>query len=103
MTVPFDRPASADLATAGPLPRRRAIGVQIGEGKASVMVGGHAPIIVQSMTNTLTSDARATIAQRFNAGTIGPISIRVPLGTKEHVTGVNGKALPSLPGLDQRW
>ena len=45
----------------GPLPenRRRSVPVRIGD----VVVGGGAPIVVQSMTNTDTADVAATIAQ----------------------------------------
>ena len=45
----------------GPLPetRRRSVPVRIGD----VVVGGDAPIVVQSMTNTDTADVAATIAQ----------------------------------------
>ena len=39
--------------------RRKSRQIMVG----SVPVGGDAPITVQSMTNTLTSDAAATIAQ----------------------------------------
>lgn len=39
--------------------RRQSRKIRVG----SVEVGGDAPISVQSMTNTLTSDASATIAQ----------------------------------------
>ena len=45
----------------GPLPenRRRSVPVRIGD----VVVGGGAPIVIQSMTNTDTADVAATIAQ----------------------------------------
>lgn len=41
------------------IPRRKSRQIMVG----NVPVGGDAPITVQSMTNTLTSDAKATIAQ----------------------------------------
>jgi (E)-4-hydroxy-3-methylbut-2-enyl-diphosphate synthase len=41
------------------IPRRKTRQVKVG----NVLVGGDAPISVQTMTNTLTSDANATIAQ----------------------------------------
>ena len=50
-----------------PLPRRRSVGVKVG----NVMVGGGAPVVVQSMTNTDTADIDATVAQvaaLFHAG-----------------------------------
>ena len=40
--------------------RRESVGVRVG----SVMIGGGAPIVVQSMTNTDTEDARATARSR---------------------------------------
>jgi (E)-4-hydroxy-3-methylbut-2-enyl-diphosphate synthase len=49
------------------LPRRKSVGVKTG----SVQIGGGAPIVVQSMTNTDTADIEATarqIAQLHNAG-----------------------------------
>ena len=44
---------------AGPAGRRQSVGVNVG----GVMVGGGAPIVVQSMTMTYTADARATAQQ----------------------------------------
>ena len=41
---------------AAPLPRRKTVPVQVGR----VAVGGGAPIVVQSMTNTDTADVEAT-------------------------------------------
>src|SRR5580704_2994532 len=39
--------------------RRKSLGVKVG----TVTIGGSAPIIVQSMTNTDTADVEATVAQ----------------------------------------
>ena len=39
--------------------RRQTVPVNVG----GVLVGGGSPIVVQSMTNTPTADAKATIAQ----------------------------------------
>ena len=50
-------------APCGPLPRRATVGVRVGEGDAAVTVGGGAPIVVQSMTNTDTADVEATARQ----------------------------------------
>ena len=44
---------------AGPAPRRSATRVMVG----GVAVGGDAPVVVQSMTNTDTADVDATVAQ----------------------------------------
>ncbi|MET0368984.1 MAG: flavodoxin-dependent (E)-4-hydroxy-3-methylbut-2-enyl-diphosphate synthase, partial [Methylobacterium sp.] len=48
---------------AGPAPRHRTVGVTVGEGEGAVTVGGGAPIVVQSMTNTDTADIDGTVAQ----------------------------------------
>ena len=88
MTVPFDLPAPADLGDAGPLPRRRAIGVRIGAGKAAVTVGGRAPIIVQSMTNTDTADAEATAAQIAALARAGSELVRVTVDRDEAAAAV---------------
>ncbi|TIV48777.1 MAG: 4-hydroxy-3-methylbut-2-en-1-yl diphosphate synthase, partial [Mesorhizobium sp.] len=42
-----------------PFPRRTSVGVSVGD----VMVGGGAPVVVQSMTNTDTADVDQTVAQ----------------------------------------
>ncbi|MGA8003432.1 MAG: flavodoxin-dependent (E)-4-hydroxy-3-methylbut-2-enyl-diphosphate synthase, partial [Pseudolabrys sp.] len=42
-----------------PLERHRSVGVDVG----GVVVGGGAPIVVQSMTNTDTADVEATARQ----------------------------------------
>ncbi|MDP3897424.1 MAG: flavodoxin-dependent (E)-4-hydroxy-3-methylbut-2-enyl-diphosphate synthase, partial [Mesorhizobium sp.] len=49
----FARPST------GPAPRRTSVGVSVG----GVVVGGGAPVVVQSMTNTDTADIDATVAQ----------------------------------------
>lgn len=53
--------------------RRKSRQIRVG----SVPVGGDAPITVQSMTNTLTSDARATIAQVKRLEDAGADIVRV--------------------------
>jgi len=47
----------------GPRARKPRIAVRIGEGPGAVMVGGGAPIAVQSMTNTDTADIESTARQ----------------------------------------
>ena len=49
--------------TFGSLPRRTSVGVRVGEGRSSVLVGAGAPVVVQSMTNTDTADVEATARQ----------------------------------------
>ncbi|MDN2568363.1 flavodoxin-dependent (E)-4-hydroxy-3-methylbut-2-enyl-diphosphate synthase [Aquibium sp. A9E412] len=56
-----------------PLPRRRSVGVSVG----SVTVGGDAPVVVQSMTNTDTADVDATVAQVAALARAGSQIVRV--------------------------
>ena len=42
-----------------PFPRKQTVGVDVG----GVMVGGGAPVVVQSMTNTDTADADVTVKE----------------------------------------
>ena len=48
-----------------------------------VPVGGDAPITVQSMTNTLTSDIKSTIAQIHDLQSAGADIVRVSCPDKE--------------------
>ena len=50
-------------AAFGAAPRRAAVPVRVGRGASAVTVGGGAPIVVQSMTNTATADVEATARQ----------------------------------------
>src|SRR6266478_2594834 len=54
-------------ATASRHPRRRTYGVKVGH----VQVGGGAPIVVQSMTNTDTADVESTIKQTLELAEAG--------------------------------
>jgi (E)-4-hydroxy-3-methylbut-2-enyl-diphosphate synthase len=59
--------------------RRKSRQVRVG----NVLVGGDAPISVQTMTNTLTSDAAATIAQIEAAAAAGADIVRVSCPDEE--------------------
>jgi (E)-4-hydroxy-3-methylbut-2-enyl-diphosphate synthase len=61
------------------MPRRKSIGVKIG----SVMVGGGAPIVVQSMTNTDTADATSTIKQIKELADAGSEIVRITVNNEE--------------------
>jgi (E)-4-hydroxy-3-methylbut-2-enyl-diphosphate synthase len=52
-------PLDSDLPRAGASPRHKTVAVKVGE----VMVGGGAPVVVQSMTNTDTADIAGTVTQ----------------------------------------
>ncbi len=60
------------------LPRRKSVGVTIG----AVTVGGGAPIVVQSMTNTDTADAAATVKQILELAAAGSELVRVTVNNE---------------------
>ncbi len=64
-------PASGGQATL--VPRRRALAVDVG----GVLIGGRAPIIVQSMTNTDTADVAATAKQCAALARAGSEIVRI--------------------------
>ncbi|HEY5226830.1 MAG TPA: flavodoxin-dependent (E)-4-hydroxy-3-methylbut-2-enyl-diphosphate synthase, partial [Methylovirgula sp.] len=73
---------------AGPGPRRTSIGVRVGSGPGSVMVGGGAPIAVQSMTNTDTADIAATVAQVAALSKAGSELVRITVDRSEAAAAV---------------
>jgi len=64
--------------------RRASVGVRIG----AVTVGGDAPIIVQSMTNTDTADVDATVRQVRELAEAGSEIVRVTVNTDEAAAAV---------------
>ncbi len=72
------------VADAGPRPRHRSVGVDIG----GVMVGGGAPIVVQSMTNTDTADIAATVAQVAALARAGSELVRITVDRDEAAAAV---------------
>ena len=69
----------------GPLDRRNSVGVKIG----SVVVGGCNPIVVQSMTNTDTADADATVKQVQQLAAAGSEIVRITVNTEEAAAKVS--------------
>jgi (E)-4-hydroxy-3-methylbut-2-enyl-diphosphate synthase len=74
-------------------PRRRAIAVNI----AGIVVGGDAPIVVQSMTNTDTADAEGTAQQVRALALAGSELVRITVNTAEAAAAV----APIRDRLDQ--
>ena len=72
----------------GPLPRRAAVGVRVGEGDAAVTVGAGAPIVVQSMTNTDTADVEATARQIAALARAGSELVRLTVDRDEAAAAV---------------
>jgi (E)-4-hydroxy-3-methylbut-2-enyl-diphosphate synthase len=68
----------------GPAPRRATRAVRIG----NVVVGGQAPIVVQSMTNTDTADVAGTTRQIADLWRAGSELVRVTVNTPEAAAAV---------------
>ena len=79
-----DLSMAATLAEAGPRPRHRSVGVDIG----GVMVGGGAPIVVQSMTNTDTADIDGTVRQVAALARQGSELVRITVDRDEAAAAV---------------
>jgi (E)-4-hydroxy-3-methylbut-2-enyl-diphosphate synthase len=69
---------------AGPAARKATVGVNVG----GVMVGGGAPIVVQSMTNTDTADIDATVRQVMQLARAGSEIVRVTVDRDEAAAAV---------------
>jgi len=67
-----------------PSPRRKSIAVRVGD----VTVGGGAPIVVQSMTNTDTADIDATVAQVAALHEAGSEIVRITVDRDESADAV---------------
>src|SRR5438045_4566304 len=69
---------------AAPAPRRRSVAVEVGR----VGVGGGAPIVVQSMTNTDTADVEATTRQVAALAQAGSELVRITVDRDEAAAAV---------------
>jgi (E)-4-hydroxy-3-methylbut-2-enyl-diphosphate synthase len=65
----------------GPLGRRDSRGVLVQHGERKVWVGGNAPVVVQSMTNTDTADAIGTAIQVKELARAGSEIVRITVDT----------------------
>jgi (E)-4-hydroxy-3-methylbut-2-enyl-diphosphate synthase len=74
---------STDLQ-AGPAARRKSVGVKVG----NVMVGGGAPVVVQSMTNTDTADVEGTAQQVAALARAGSEIVRITVDRDEAAAAV---------------
>ena len=79
-----DAPCLPPQPPCGPLPRHRSVAVDI-EG---VLVGGGAPIVVQSMTNTDTADIDATVKQVMALARAGSELVRITVDREEAAAAV---------------
>ncbi|WP_315702465.1 MULTISPECIES: flavodoxin-dependent (E)-4-hydroxy-3-methylbut-2-enyl-diphosphate synthase [unclassified Bradyrhizobium] len=69
---------------AGPAPRHQTTQVMVG----NVAVGGGAPIVVQSMTNTDTADVESTVAQVAALARAGSEMVRITVDREEAAAAV---------------
>lgn len=74
--------SSSDIAAAAP--RHRTVAVNVG----GVVVGGGAPIVVQSMTNTDTADVKATVDQVAALARAGSELVRITVDRDEAAAAV---------------
>ena len=84
----MSQPAELTDSHAAPAARHRTVGVRIGEGPGAVMVGGDAPIVVQSMTNTDTADVESTVAQVAALARAGSEIVRITVDRDEAAAAV---------------
>lgn len=73
---------------AEPAPRHGTVGVVVGRGKGAVQVGGGAPIVVQSMTNTDTADIESTTRQVAALSRAGSEMVRITVDRDEAAAAV---------------
>ncbi|NIA57937.1 flavodoxin-dependent (E)-4-hydroxy-3-methylbut-2-enyl-diphosphate synthase [Massilia sp. TW-1] len=72
----------------GPLSRRASRGVLVQHGARKVVIGGDAPVVVQSMTNTDTADAIGTAIQVKELARAGSEIVRITVNTPEAAAAV---------------
>ncbi|WP_374041131.1 flavodoxin-dependent (E)-4-hydroxy-3-methylbut-2-enyl-diphosphate synthase [Massilia sp. MS-15] len=80
--------APAGPIPSGPLARRASRKVAVSHGGRTVWVGGDAPVVVQSMTNTDTADAIGTAIQVKELARAGSEIVRITVNTPEAAAAV---------------
>ena len=78
----------SDEIVAGPLHRHTTVPVVVGCGEGAVTVGGGAPIVVQSMTNTDTADIDSTVRQVAALARAGSELVRITVDRDEAAAAV---------------
>jgi (E)-4-hydroxy-3-methylbut-2-enyl-diphosphate synthase len=73
---------------AAPAPRHSSTAVIVGRGDGAIQVGGGAPIVVQSMTNTDTADIAGTVAQVAALARAGSEMVRITVDRDEAAAAV---------------
>jgi (E)-4-hydroxy-3-methylbut-2-enyl-diphosphate synthase len=83
----FSNNANEPIAS-GPLSRRPSRGVVVQHGARKVVIGGDAPVVVQSMTNTDTADVIGTAIQVKELARAGSEIVRITVNTPEAAAAV---------------
>jgi (E)-4-hydroxy-3-methylbut-2-enyl-diphosphate synthase len=86
--APIPEYASAAAIPSGPMARRASRKVLVAHGARQVWVGGDAPVVVQSMTNTDTADAIGTAIQIKELARAGSEIVRITVNTPEAAAAV---------------
>jgi (E)-4-hydroxy-3-methylbut-2-enyl-diphosphate synthase len=86
--APVPAPCLPEARTAAPEPRRKTIPVTVGKGQGAIQVGGGAPIVVQSMTNTDTADIDGTVRQVAALAQAGSELVRITVDRDEAAAAV---------------
>ena len=84
----MNKHATDNEIPSGPAARRLTRQVRIHYGVREVFVGGHAPVVVQSMTNTDTADVIATAIQVKELARAGSELVRITVNTPEAAAAV---------------
>lgn len=74
-------PAEVIPSTSGAMPRKQVVKVDVRWGNRTVSIGGGAPIVVQSMTNTDTADAIGTAIQIKELARAGSEMVRITVNS----------------------
>jgi (E)-4-hydroxy-3-methylbut-2-enyl-diphosphate synthase len=86
--TPVPEYASAAAIPSGPMARRASRKVLVAHGARQVWVGGDAPVVIQSMTNTDTADAIGTAIQIKELARAGSEIVRITVNTPEAAAAV---------------
>lgn len=84
----FNPYLTKDTATLMTIKSRLTIPVQIGTAEHSITVGGDAPVVVQSMTNTDTADVYSTVKQVMELAEAGSEMVRITVNSAEAAEAV---------------
>lgn len=80
--------SNSKALVSGIAPRKNTFGVIVRQGKKTVVIGNGAPVVIQSMTNTATTDIDATVKQIIDLATVGSELVRLTVNSPEAAAAV---------------